>query len=373
MQDGTGNTQETRCDSGRPTGNIQQATRNGAHVPDEMRRGTGDRQRTPHGMGHFGGHPKTGNGERVTCGGERARRQDPTDSNAADDHWKMCNRQQTTCNMHQGKCNRRHAATHNIQTCARLRATCSEQPRHVTQHETGNVHATNHRQRCKDCVQRTTGNKATDNRRPAACGKRRAKDGKQQATHATDNVQQTADGMQEDASTCEMQLETHGAAAFRVRRGAGSGQRSTSSMRVELYSTTTAQHGTDATHKMHLTTRAEACIKHTWNRQHAAGNAIHGMVMRRKVSGRSRTSGLRRARCCGGHGDSEVHRVLIEYCGPECDPVRVTVSSFATRLRRRSRPLRVHQPVRLLGAPGGIAQRTCSSSCWHPCRAWPSS
>jgi hypothetical protein len=31
-------------------------------------------------------------------------------------------------------------------------------------------------------------------------------------------------GMQEDASTCEMQQETHGTAAFRVRRAAGSGE-----------------------------------------------------------------------------------------------------------------------------------------------------
>jgi hypothetical protein len=36
-----------------------------------------------------------------------------------------------------------------------------------------------------------------------------------QATHATDNVHQTADDMQEHASTCEMQEETHGNGAVR--------------------------------------------------------------------------------------------------------------------------------------------------------------
>jgi hypothetical protein len=51
--------------------------------------------------------------------------------------------------------------------------------------------------------------------------------------------------MQEHASTCEMQQETHGTAAFRVRRA--SGQRATSGMLEALCSTTSAQHGTDAT------------------------------------------------------------------------------------------------------------------------------
>jgi hypothetical protein len=70
----------------------------------------------------------------------------------------------------------------------------------------------------------TTGNKATGNK--ATCGMQQPprRRWQNQATHATDNVQQTADDMQEDASTCEMQEETHGNAKFRVRRAAGSGQ-----------------------------------------------------------------------------------------------------------------------------------------------------
>jgi hypothetical protein len=69
----------------------------------------------------------------------------------------------------------------------------------------------------------TTGKEATGNK--ATCGmqqppRRRRQD---QAPHATDNVEQTADDVQEDASTCEMQEETHGTAAFRARRAAGSG------------------------------------------------------------------------------------------------------------------------------------------------------
>ena len=92
-----------------------------------------------------------------------------------------------------------------------------------------------------------------------------------QATHATDNVQQTADDMQEHASTCEMQEETHGIAVLRVRRAAGSGQGTSSSMREALFSTTSAQHGTDATHKMQHTTGAAAGSKHTRNRHYAAG------------------------------------------------------------------------------------------------------
>ena len=51
----------------------------------------------------------------------------------------------------------------------------------------------------------------------------------------------------------------------RISCAASSGQRNTSSMREALYSTTSAQHGTDATHEMqHTTFSAAACSKHTW-------------------------------------------------------------------------------------------------------------
>jgi hypothetical protein len=79
----------------------------------------------------------------------------------------------------------------------------------------------------------------------------------------------------------------------RISCATSSWQRTSSSMREALFSTTSAQHGTDATHKMQHTTGAAACSKHTRNRHHAAGNAMHGM--RRKEAGRSRTSRLRQA------------------------------------------------------------------------------
>jgi hypothetical protein len=63
-------------------------------------------------MGHWGGHPKTANGKRVTCDGERARRQDPTDSNAGDNHWK--NVQQTTDDM-QHAFGKMQQTTHSVQ------------------------------------------------------------------------------------------------------------------------------------------------------------------------------------------------------------------------------------------------------------------
>ncbi len=195
----------------------------------------------------------------------------------------MGNRQSTTCNMHRGKCNRRHAicngknapddtrATDNIQTtCAMQRAICSEQHRHAKRKAAGNVqHAADHRQRGKDNAQR-----------------------------ATDNVHQTADDMQKGASTCEMQ---QGNTRYcRISCAASSGQRTSSSKTEALFSTTSAQHGADATHKMQHTTGAAACSKHPRNRQHAAG--IETYEMRRTESGRSRNLRLRRGSGLWNHG-----------------------------------------------------------------------
>jgi len=77
-----------RCKMGQATDSAHHAT---------WGTGAGNRKQTPC------------NVKRATCNKERARRHDPTVSNAADDHWKMDNRPSTTCNMHRGKCNRRHA------------------------------------------------------------------------------------------------------------------------------------------------------------------------------------------------------------------------------------------------------------------------
>ena len=54
---------------------------------------------------------------------------------------------------------------------------------------------------------------------------------------------------------------------------------------------TSAQHGTDATHKMEHTTGAAACSKHTRNRHHAEGIETNGM--RHETKG-SRTLGTSR-------------------------------------------------------------------------------
>jgi hypothetical protein len=61
-----------------------------------------------------------------------------------------------------------------------------------------------------------------------------------------DGQQTTCKGKHAACYPCEMQQETHGIAAFRISCAASSGQRTTSSMREALYSTTSAQHGTDA-------------------------------------------------------------------------------------------------------------------------------
>ncbi len=124
----------------------------------------------------------------------------------------ICSEQQTTCTAQQA-------------TCARLPATCSGKRRHATQHAACSM------QRATCSMQQATWNLETtiDNRQhgnKATCDMQQPPRRRRQnhATHATDNVQQTADDMQEHASSCEMQRETHGTAAFRVRRAACSGQ-----------------------------------------------------------------------------------------------------------------------------------------------------
>jgi hypothetical protein len=87
----------------------------------------------------------------------------------------------------------------------------------------------------------------------------------------------------------EMQLETHGIAAFRVRRAAGSGQAAACAKHCTRQP---VRNGTDATHKMQHTTGAAACSRLTRNRQRAAGNAMHGM--------REETTGSRTLAHLGG-------------------------------------------------------------------------
>ena len=109
------------------------------------------------------------------------------------------------------------------------RAICSEQRRRATRKAAGNVqHATDHRQGGKDNGRRATGNRQQGKRQQAPCcmpqTPRRKPQSKQPGTgngqREAFNGQETADDMQEDARTCEMQRETHGTAAFRVRQAA---------------------------------------------------------------------------------------------------------------------------------------------------------
>ena len=96
-----------------------------------------------------------------------------------------------------------HRATGNVQHATETPVLCRQRGNDNRRRAPGNKHATRKETTRQHAgLQQTTGN----------------------GQHATDNVHQTADGMQEDASTCEMQQETHGTAAFRVRRAAGSGQ-----------------------------------------------------------------------------------------------------------------------------------------------------
>ncbi len=77
------------------------------------------------------------------------------------------------------------------------------------------------------------------------------------------DVQQTADAKRTRAACLHMRVATANTRHCHISCAASSGQRANSSMREALYSTTSAQHGTDATHKMQHTTRAAACNKLT--------------------------------------------------------------------------------------------------------------
>jgi hypothetical protein len=139
-----------------------------------------------------------------------------------------------TGNMSQTSSNMQRTATTCNATCNMQRATCSMQQttwnlertidnRQQRQQAT-RQHAACSRQRGIWKTQSTTGNKATCNKATCSMQHTPRRRRQNQATHATDNVHQAADDMQEDASTCELQRETHGTAAYRVRRAAGSGQ-----------------------------------------------------------------------------------------------------------------------------------------------------
>ncbi len=182
---------------------------------------------------------------------------------------------QRTANMQRATGNMRQTSSNMQRTTPSCNATCS------MQHATGNVrHATGILEKTIDSRQQ--GNEATRQHATRGMQQTPRKRRQNQTTHATDNVQQTADDMQEDASTCEMQQETHSTAAFRVRRAAGSAQPAACAKHCTRQP---VRNTADATHKMQHTTGAAACSKHTRNQHHAAD--IETYEMRRTESGRS--------------------------------------------------------------------------------------
>ena len=145
------------------------------------------------------------------------------------------------------------------------------------------------RQRGKDNKRRAPGNKHATRQETT-----RQHAGLQQTTgngqHATDNVHQTADGMQEDASTCEMQQETHGTAAFRVRRA--SGKRAAGN---QQYARRIVRDNQFATRHRRLTQDATYARCRSMYQTHTEpttrSRQCNVYEMRRTKSGRSRTSG----------------------------------------------------------------------------------
>jgi hypothetical protein len=162
--------------------------------------------------------------------------------------------------------------------CNRQRAT------HSRRYARGRKHMRDTWNSEKTIDNRQQGNKATSGMQQPPRRRRQ-----NQATHATDNVQPTADDMQEDATSCEMQRETHGTAAYRVQRAAGNGQLAACAKHC---SRQPVRNTAQTPHKMQHTTGAAACSNHTQNRHRAAGMETY--EMRRTEPGRSRTSRLER-------------------------------------------------------------------------------
>ena len=165
--------------------------------------------------------------------------------------------QPETGNMQHAPDFKQHAADNNDMQRARKHAACS------MQQTTDNVEKT------ADSVQRTTDNKATENE--AKYVRRQTSRRKLQATGNACNRYRATDSRRHARGREHMPQETHGTAAFRVRRAAGSGR-----------AAACAKHGTrqpvrNTTRKMQHTTGAAACSKHTRNRHHAAGIETYEM------------------------------------------------------------------------------------------------
>ena len=118
--------------------------------------------------------------------------------------------QPETGNMQHAPDFKQHAADNNDMQRARKHAACS------MQQTTDNVEKTT------DSVQRTTDNKATENE--AKCVRRQTSRRKLQTTGNACNRYRATDSRRHARGREHMPQETHGTAAFRVRRAAGSEQ-----------------------------------------------------------------------------------------------------------------------------------------------------
>jgi hypothetical protein len=156
--------------------------------------------------------------------------------------------------------------THNIQTtCAMQRAICSEQQRRAMRKVACNVQravqqTTNNVEKTTDSVQRTTHNRATGNK--ATCVMRQTPRKRRQITGNACNRQRASHCRRYERGREHMRDAIGNIRHCRISSAASSRQQAVS-MREALSSTTTAQHGTDAIHKMQHTNRDAACSKLT--------------------------------------------------------------------------------------------------------------
>jgi hypothetical protein len=311
MQQTTGDSQRipcnvTRCDVGQATGSARHAAWDTAA---SNRNQTTQRENVRHATnkGHADTIPRAACCRRPLEHVQHATMHTTDDMQHATGkmHLTTCSVKQKTSRQH-AACSGQHAANNKQAARNGQRATCPNTSCNMQRALTP-CNATDTMQRATGSGQQTSwkrqqtacngqqGNKATGNMQHGAdIAQKTAKPGD------ACNRQRASDSRRHARGREHMRVATGTPRHCRISCAASSGRRTSSSMRKALYSTTSAQHGTDATHKMPHTTGAAACNKHTRNRQHAAGKAMHGM--RRPESGRSRTSRLRGLWITAGKG-----------------------------------------------------------------------
>ena len=150
-------------------------------------------------------------------------------------------------NMRRGTCNRRHAAC-NTQQPDNMRDACGQYAANNNDMQRARQHAicsmqqtTDNVEKTIDSVQRTTDNKATGDK--ATCGRQQTPRERQQPAGNASNRQRATDSRRHARGREHMRDATGNTRHRRISCAASSGQRTTSSMREALFSTTSAQHG----------------------------------------------------------------------------------------------------------------------------------